>query len=157
MIVGPIKGIMQLSAALSAGQKKVSASVARAITKGALKVQGRAKEKILRGTKTGREYKYGKNGKRLHVASAPGQPPANWTGNLARSIRSVAAVGKGGVWTAKVIANAPYAAALEFGTRSAGRSRRIAIEERPYMRPSLAELTDEIDSDIKRAVAEALS
>jgi phage gpG-like protein len=156
MIVGPVKGLTQLAAALSAGQKRLTAAIGRAVTKGALKVQGRAKQKILQGAKTGREYKYGKNGKRTHVASAPGQPPANWTGNLARSIKAISAVENGGVWTAKVVANAPYAAALEFGTRSAGRSRRVVIEERPFLRPSVAELARDIDDDIKRAVAEAM-
>jgi HK97 gp10 family phage protein len=156
VIVGPIKGIAKLAASIDAKQKKISNAVATAITRGALKVQGRSKEKIMRGAKSGKVYYYGKGGKRVHRASFPGQSPANWTGNLARSIKAIKAEHSNGVWTAKVVANAPYAAALEFGTRSAGRSRRVAIEERPFMRPALAELKDEIDADIKRAVEEGM-
>lgn len=45
----------------------------------------RARKLIRKGPKTGRFYRI-KGRKRLHRASAPGQPPANLFGNLARSI-----------------------------------------------------------------------
>jgi phage gpG-like protein len=176
MIVGPVRGVMQLAAAISAKQKAISNGVAKAITRGALLVQSRARKRIMNGPKSGRVY--GKNADvmnytvnhmmgnktqqrkaaaKVHVASAPGEPPANETGNLARKINVINATESNGVWTAKVTANTKYAAALEFGTRRAGRSRRVAIQERPFLRPSLAEAVDEIDKDIKRAVAEGLS
>jgi len=157
MIVGPIRGLAQLSAAITAKQKKISNAVGKAITRGALAVQGAARSRILKGPKNGKTYKYGKGGKRRHVASAPTQAPANWTGNLARSLKVVNATESGGVWTAKVTANAPYAAALEFGTRGAGRTHRVVIEARPFLTPSVKELAPKIHADIKRAVAEGMA
>lgn len=176
MIVGPVRGIAKLAAAVSAKQKSISRAVATAVTRGAMLIQGRARTRILKGPKTGRIYgtvanvtkhaeaqKSGnaaqkrKAGGKVHIASAKGQAPANETGNLARSIKVVKAVQRGNKWEAKVIADAPYAAALEFGTRGAGRSRRVVIEERPFLRPSVAESMEEIDQDIKRAVREAVA
>jgi HK97 gp10 family phage protein len=59
-----------------------------------------------------------------HVPSLPGQPPNRDTGVLQAHITNE----KTGPLTAEVRSDAPYAAALEFGTS------RIA--ERPYMRPA---------------------
>jgi HK97 gp10 family phage protein len=59
-----------------------------------------------------------------HVASRPGEPP-NWdTGQLATSITNA----RTGLLTAETVSNAPYSAALEFGT-----SRMAA---RPFMKPA---------------------
>lgn len=43
-----------------------------------------ARRLIKEGPKTGIRYKV--KGKRSHRASAPGEPPANWTGKLRRSV-----------------------------------------------------------------------
>lgn len=59
-----------------------------------------------------------------HVASLPGEAPNADTGTLDRSIH----VENAGPLKARSVADAPYAAALEFGTS------RIA--ERPFMRPA---------------------
>lgn len=61
-----------------------------------------------------------------HVPSAPGEPPNADTHVLARSIEATST----GPLTAEASANAPYAAAQEFGTS--------ALPERPYMRPAAA-------------------
>lgn len=62
---------------------------------------------------------------RMHIASAPGQPPNTDTGRLAGSIRVV----KSGEPTAYVDALADYAVWLEFGTQN--------MEKRPFMTPAV--------------------
>ena len=61
-----------------------------------------------------------------HVPSLPGQPPAGDTGRLEMSIEVEL---RRSDKTVNVIANAPYAAALEFGTRQ--------IAARPFLRPAM--------------------
>lgn len=75
-----------------------------------------------------------------HVPSAPGEPPNNDTGVLANSIETNS-VGPGKV---EVSANAPYAAAQEFGN-----SR---LPARPYMRPALQQNRARIAELIKEAI-----
>lgn len=63
---------------------------------------------------------------KAHVPSAPGSPPNADTHLLDRSIH----VEKSGPLSARVVADAPYAAAQELGTSK--------LPERPYLRPALA-------------------
>ena len=63
-----------------------------------------------------------------HVPSKPGEPPNRDTGVLDGSIEAKLT----SPTTAEVVASAPYAAALEYGTKDG------TLEERPYMRPALA-------------------
>lgn len=60
-----------------------------------------------------------------HVPSAPGEPPNADTRLLDGSIETTFA----GEDTVHVTSNAPYSAALEFGTSK--------MEERPFMRPAM--------------------
>jgi HK97 gp10 family phage protein len=98
-------------------------AVTQAVQIAAQAIRGNAQKSIQSGPKTGRVYEKYKPS-RTHQASAPGQAPATDTGILWNSI--VANIsGK----TAEVIANAEYAAPLEFGT-----SR---IQPRPFMIPAM--------------------
>lgn len=113
--------------------------VRRAINRGAAKVEGTARKKIMRGQKTGRVY-----GK--HRASAPGEPPASDTGNLQTSIDiDIDTDGMG----ASVIAVAAYAAMLEFGTSK--------MAPRPFLHPSLEEQRNGIVRDIAKEINKALA
>ena len=76
------------------------------------------KNSILSGAKSGRQYYV--NGAR-HTASAPGQPPANVTGALVRSIKVTKERNKSIINISK-----NYAIFLEFGT-SKMRSRPFII------------------------------
>ena len=69
----------------------------------------------------------------LHRASKPGDPPAQDTGSLKRS-KFVERTARG----ARVGVAMAYAQPLEFGTTQAGRSRKVVILPRPFMRPALA-------------------
>lgn len=79
-------------------------------------VRQHAMESIRQGTVRGRG----------HIPSQPGQPPKGDSGQLELSIEVLARRTEKSV---VVIANAPHAGAMEFGTRT--------ILPRPYMRPAL--------------------
>lgn len=79
-----------------------------------------------------------------HIPSRPGEPPNNDTGVLASNIETVSK----GLLEVEVSSNAPYSAALEYGT-----SR---MEERPFMRPALAKNRKLISTTIDAAVARAV-
>lgn len=80
-----------------------------------------------------------------HIPSLPGEPPNADTrfldGNIETSVVTQTPP------HVRVVSNAPYAAALEFGT-SDGR-----IKERPYMRPA----TIKHEKDVRNAVATAVA
>lgn len=79
-----------------------------------------------------------------HVPSAPGQPPNQDTGVLAGNIEVVQAA----PLVVEVSSNAPYAAALEFGTSK--------VAARPYMGPARDAKRDEVVQLVRQAVANAV-
>lgn len=114
---------------------KQLANIVRGTAQG---VRLNAIKSIQRGPKTGRSYK---RGKKTHIASAPGQPPANDFGGLANAIEADikgknAVVGiRGGKKTKptnekkKSVTIEDYAIALEFGTQK--------MAARPFLFPAL--------------------
>lgn len=84
---------------------------------------------------TGRIYR---RGAITHQASAPGEPPAPDTGQLRNSIQMAVLESDDGTAVLRVGTGLEYAAALEFGTTSAGRGHTTVILPRPFMRPALA-------------------
>lgn len=89
----------------------------------ALTGQNIARLSIERGKKTGYLYP---RGKRMHQASAPGQPPATDTGHLANNI--FAEVNQTEAMTVEIRSKAPYSIHLEYGTRH--------MAARPFLRPA---------------------
>ncbi|MBT2133950.1 HK97 gp10 family phage protein [Croceibacterium sp. LX-88] len=73
-------------------------------------------------------------GGKNHIPSPPGEPPNADTGHLASSIR----VDQIDELSARVVAGARYAAALEFGTSK--------MAERPFMRPAARKVAAEMKS-----------
>lgn len=96
----------------------------------------------IRRSKSGKTI-YGKP----HRASAPGEPPAVDTGALRNSIHYVERRGLGIVGT-----NMRKAPALEFGTNTAGKSRKVRIAKRPFFRPAKAR----VEKKLGRTIAQAL-
>jgi len=89
-------------------------------------VEGHAKQSIMKGG-TGITYqKY--NPRRQHTASAKGEPPASDTGFLVSNITS-SVKQQGTSVVGQIVASAPYAPYLEFGTST--------IDPRPFMQPAL--------------------
>jgi len=103
-------------------------------------VRNHAIESIQRGAKTGVTYeKY--NPRRTHTASVAGQPPATDTGFLVSSITSnVKRSGKKVV--GQIVASAPYAPSLEFGTSK--------MAARPFMVPALEKNRRKIERKFKQ-------
>lgn len=80
-----------------------------------------------------------------HVASLPGEPPnQNW-GTLGGHIETVQVEDL----KVTVSSNAPYAAALEYGTSK--------MAERPYMRPAVEAKRKEVTALVRAAVDSAIS
>jgi hypothetical protein len=80
---------------------------------------------VVGGSGSGQIYR---RGGRVHTASAPGRPPARYTGNLFRSMKGRAS--RRG-YALLVSAIAPHAALVELGTRR--------MEPRPAFEPTFAE------------------
>ena len=114
----------KLEQTLEKGKKK---NVKRAVFKSANVVRNTAVQSILSGAKSGRVYeKY--EPRRTHQSSRAGEPPASDTGFLASQITTEVKV-QGDKVIGQIIASAPYAKHLEFGT-----SDMLA---RPFMQPAL--------------------
>lgn len=112
----------------------------------------------LTGARSGRTYKVSKTGQ-LHVASAPGEPPAVLMGALRNSIGSSEPVWEGDAVSVEIgpgIGTTPgggdqdpadsYARRMEMGGAD---SRGIMIEPRPYMAPTELRVTPVIDAMLK--------
>jgi HK97 gp10 family phage protein len=78
-----------------------------------------------------------------HVPSSPGSPPNADTHMLDRSIEAALV----SPLVATATANAPYAAALEYGTSK--------MAERPYMRPAALKNRDTLRENIAAVVRQA--
>lgn len=111
-----VTGRVQFSKRLASLTTNMRVEVGKAIYAAADIVKTEAQLSIVRGSVTGKN----------HVPSKPGEPPNADTRQLDTNIITV----KTGELTAEVQSNAPYSAALEFGTS------RMA--ERPFMRPAAA-------------------
>lgn len=111
--------VQRVGAALYAGGDAIRAEAAHLITEGAVS---------------------GKN----HVPSAPGEPPNEDSGVLRTHIETTQVA----PLKVEVSSNAPYAAALEFGTAK--------MAERPYMRPAVRAKKKEVVALVKGAVSAAI-
>jgi HK97 gp10 family phage protein len=108
--------------------RKIAAQSAQAVTRGLYlagqEIELEAERSITAGSISGKN----------HVPSAPGQPPNADTRLLDSSIETNVVAQNPP--TVHVTSNAPYSAALEFGTS------RMA--ERPFMRPALQKKRGEV-------------
>lgn len=75
-----------------------------------------------------------------HIPSAPGEPPNRDTGNLDQNVKAF----KTGELTSEVASEAPYSAALEFGTSK--------MAERPFMRPGAKKVRPKMRKLVAAAV-----
>lgn len=121
---------------------EVRRAVFRGIVRGTEAVRADAVTSVMKGARTGEVYT--RRGVE-HVASAPGEPPASDTGRLANSIRTEYNVA---TLTGRVVADAAYAAYLEYGTQ------RMA--PRPFLRPALARQRQAIQEAVNDEVRRVL-
>lgn len=143
MIKIAVTGASNLINSLERLKKEKQKKLNTALKVSAYLVQGTARKKILRDAKTGRAY-------RSHIASAPGEAPANDTGNLASNISVVL---DNVEQVATVIAKTPYAGALEFGSyRKFGNGTAVYVAPRPFLAPALDENFPQIKLIIRKAL-----
>jgi HK97 gp10 family phage protein len=149
MIAIAVEGLDQLLKKFDGDRKRVRVAIARGTNKAADIVVAAAKSKVLKGpwSKSGTKVK---RGGKWHYASVPGEPPATDMGQLVSSIHVVKGT-PGDIVTALCIADAPYAAALEYGTKDG------KIKERPFMRQALEQNLKLINQVIVEAVTKAFN
>jgi HK97 gp10 family phage protein len=116
--IGPAV-VRDVGAALYAGGDLIRAEAAHLITEGAVS---------------------GKN----HIPSLPGEPPNEDSGVLRANLETTQTA----PLRVEVSSNAPYAAALEFGSAK--------MAERPYMRPATRSKRQEVVDLVRQAVDRAL-
>ena len=120
--------------------------VARAIMRATLYYEGRVKKKLT-GARTGRIYIIGGI---THQASAPGEPPASFTGKLRQSITHTDVMWDGDNAFAEVGSSEPQARILEFGGIT---SHGVRILPRPYFSATWLEEEAKIQSILDKAVS----
>jgi len=109
------------------------------MTRSVMLVHGTAVESIQRGSKSGKTYQL-YNPRRTHTASREGEAPATDTGFLVSNIsHNVKKSGRNLV--GQIVASAPYAIHLEFGTRDMGK--------RPFLQPALEKNKKKIERIFK--------
>lgn len=101
------------------------------------------------GVRTGIAYKVSKAGP-LHIASAPGEPPAVLFGALRQSITHSPPRWDGWIVWTEVGSNKVYARRLEWGGID---SRGIRILPRPYFAPTILREEEAIGNILDQAVA----
>jgi hypothetical protein len=129
-------------------QKSLDAEIERAMKRTVTTVANRVRV-LQTGPRTGKVYRIGKTptkadraaGRtfRSHQASAPGEPPAVWSGRLFRSVfeKVVPVFEKGRLaWRGYVGTNVQYAPHLEFGTKR--------MKPRPLWRRAVLECRQQI-------------
>ena len=114
------------------GQQAIN-NVGQALFAGGELIRAEASHMITEGAVSGKG----------HIPSLPGQPPNEDTGVLRTHIETTQV----GPLKVEVSSNAPYAAALEFGTSK--------MAERPYMRPATARKRKEVVALVRQAVRQA--
>ena len=107
---------------IEALKSKAEAETARAVRATAQAIRNDAIISVKSHLSAGKVYT---RGTVKHVASKPGSPPNQDRGTLTRNIR----VTMNDDLTADISSNAPYSAALEFGTSN--------IDARPFMTPAV--------------------
>lgn len=118
-------------------QNVVRLSGERGLHEAALVLERKIKEELSKPG-SGRLYPRGK--KRVHQASAPGEPPAVDFGRLRASVGQEEFRVLGAVLSIKVGTNVEYALPLEYGTGK--------IKPRPFMRPALEAARGEMNETI---------
>lgn len=108
--------------------------VGRSLVNGGQKIRAEASKLITQGAVSGRN----------HVPSAPGEPPNEDTGFLRSNIE----VTQTAPLRVEVSSNAPYSAALEYGTSK--------MAARPFMGPAARNKRKEVTQSVNKAIAFAL-
>ena len=123
-------------------KSKAEAETARAVRATAQAIRNDAIISVKSHLSAGEVYT---RGTVKHVASKPGSPPNQDRGTLTRNIR----VTMNDDLTADISSNAPYSAALEFGTSN--------IDARPFMTPAVEGQRVKHKERLQKAIMRAAS
>lgn len=127
---------------IEALKSKAEAETARAVRATAQAIRNDAIISVKSHLSAGNVYT---RGTVKHVASKPGSPPNQDRGTLTRNIR----VTMNDDLTADISSNAPYSAALEFGTSN--------IDARPFMTPAVEGQRVKHKERLQKAIMRAAS
>ena len=127
---------------IEALKSKAEAETARAVRATAQAIRNDAIVSVKSHLSAGKVYT---RGTVKHVASKPGSPPNQDRGTLTRNIR----VTMDDDLTADISSNAPYSAALEFGTSN--------IDARPFMTPAVEGQRVKHKERLQKAIMRAAS
>lgn len=127
---------------IEALKSKAEAETARAVRATAQAIRNDAIISVKSHLSAGKVYT---RGTVKHVASKPGSPPNQDRGTLTRNIR----VTMNDDLTADISSNAPYSAALEFGTSNIG--------ARPFMTPAVEGQRVKHKERLQKAIMRAAS
>jgi HK97 gp10 family phage protein len=137
----PVEWTLNLNLVEKAAAVKVR--LGEVVQETAAEIDAELKHKITEGSKSGRVYLSGPS-PLPHQASAPGESPANWTGELVESIHHEAT----GPMSAEVHVDANYAHILEFGGAK--------VSSRPFFYPTLEEAKPEFRAKVEAILKETL-
>ena len=126
LIVDPVQIVGNATAIASKVIRKITYDVHAAIL-----------DRIRLGPKTGRLYRRGKRGQRVHRASAPGESPATDTGFLINSVQVSPFTNP---LVGEVVVAASYAEHLEYG------APRAHIKARPFVKPAIEGVISRLQS-----------
>lgn len=127
---------------IEALKSKAEAETARAVRATAQAIRNDAIISVKSHLSAGKVYT---RGTVKHVASKPGSPPNQDRGTLTRNIR----VTMNDDLTADISSNAPYSAALEFGTSD--------MAARPFMTPAVEGQREKHKERLQKAIMRAAS
>jgi phage gpG-like protein len=142
-----VLGLADMADRVRGISEAIDKNVALAVRRGAIDIQRTAVVSIQQGAKGGRTYKLW-NPKRVHIASAPGEPPATDRGKLASSIK--VATDPGDDRVAYVYTTQAYGRHLEFGTRGNGKGSG-AIAARPWLFPAYEANRERVSQNVRKA------
>lgn len=138
-----VRGVAEVQAAIRAFGQEIAEQVSKAVEATALEALTDVRKAIQGPPKTGREYPRGKNGDKIHRASAPGEAPATDTGALVSSTYFA----KPDKFTAAIGSRLDYAFFLEFGA--------MKIEPRPSWIPAAERAAPRLEKRLARIIAQA--
>ena len=137
-----VSGLEKALEVLRKAETELQEPIKDTLKGGAQLIRGEAIKSIQSGSKTGRTYKR-YNPTRTHRASAPGEAPASYTGNL---VSNIMVQEKGD--SIEVQSNAEYSKFLEYGTSK--------MEARPFLFPAYEMSREKIVQAIFKKVSQTI-
>jgi hypothetical protein len=138
-----VNGSQEVAAAIARFGAEISAQVSKAVQATALEALTDVRKAIQGPPKTGKLYPRGKNGDKVHQASAPGEAPATDTGALVSSTYFT----QPDPLTAAIGSRLEYAFHLEFGT--------MKIAPRPSWLPAAERAAPRLEKRLEKIIAQA--